>query len=70
MQKDVIQRSLDGTLTLVAVQRGYDAAWQKTAERKARMNPRSSLGWTASEEETWQGLTEASRSGHALWIGT
>jgi hypothetical protein len=63
-----MERALPGTLVLVALQSGFERATTQSAERKARMNPRASLGWTDDDERNCRSSADSARSGYVLWL--
>ena len=64
------ERVPSDTPILVMYQRNYKMAQSLTQQRKAALNPKSSAGWTSSQEESWKRLLEDSRQCEAMWIGT
>ena len=58
------------TTVLIASQQGLETARQSFARRRACQDPRSSVVWTAVQEEAWQTLLESTRRGWAFWVGT
>jgi hypothetical protein len=65
----VTKKMLPGTLLLVSIQSGYARAVKEAKKRKIFMDPRSSLGWTAQQEEAYQRHLNFCRSGITFWIG-
>jgi hypothetical protein len=66
---EVTKKMLPGTLLLVSIQSGYARAVKEAKKRKIFMDPRSSLGWTAQQEEAYQRHLNFCRSGITFWIG-
>ena len=64
------ERVPSDTPILIVYQRNYQQALSLTQQRKAALNPKSSAGWTSSQEDTWKRLLEDSRQCEAIWIGT
>lgn len=60
---------LPGTLLLVSIQSSYAKTVEESKKRKVFMDPRSSLGWSAQQEEAFQRLVNDCRSGTVFWIG-
>jgi len=64
------ERVPSDTPILIVYQRSFKLAQSLTQQRKAALNPKSSAGWTSSQENTWRRLLEDSRQCEAVWIGT
>jgi DNA polymerase III epsilon subunit-like protein len=56
------------TVLVVALQCGYERAANMTKQKRARQDPRATVGWSPVEEEEWSKAIEACRLGPTFWI--
>jgi len=67
--EDLVSKMPSTTIVGVAVQAAFDRASKGTEQRKARLKPRSTLGWTEQDQAEWLKSIHACRTGRMLWIG-
>lgn len=64
----IVENMSKTTIVVIAMQCGYERAAQLTKGRRARQDPRSTVGWSTQQEETYQAAVDACRTGTTLWI--
>jgi hypothetical protein len=67
--EDLAKSNFGDTLIVFAMQANFEAANKLGAERKIKMNPKATIGWSTAEEQAWQGAIQASRRGRVIWAG-
>ena len=68
MQTELLVQTTSTTVVLVGFQIGLEKTREKFKERGAARDSRSTMGWSAEQEEGWKLLLEASRRGLVTWI--
>lgn len=69
LQDLVTKISSRHTILAIAVQSRYQEAVRLTAERKVKLNPKTTIGWTPAEQEKWLEVVGAARVGAVYWVG-
>ena len=57
------------TIITIAIQSNIDVAIEIHNQRKAKKNPKATIGWTEKDEQVWRETVDSSRNGHVLWVG-
>jgi hypothetical protein len=69
LQSDVTEQVAPTTILLLSLQQGFHHAKDVHRQKRACQDPRSSIGWSIQNEETWQQVLETARSGLVYWVG-
>lgn len=67
-KRDLHQKMSSKTVLMVALQKGHEKAVKLEIKRRVSQNPKSTLGWTDSQEEVWSAAVDCCRYGNVYYI--
>jgi len=65
---DIVEKLPSKCVLMVAVQGELHKARDMFKQRRACLDPRSSIEWSSDREESWKKLLESTRAGHVHWF--